>query len=346
MPLVRIAAIDGFTELVRKVGGDPAVILSKAGLPISFFDDHGPDDYMGYEQAEALLQAAAHKTNCPYFGALLGTQQTIGKLGIVGYIMQQSSNVRVAINQLIDHHSLHVKEGSIMELEVAGDHALLSYKVTGDFKGVTQTTELAISASIVVLGAILGDSWEPTVVHFTHQPPATLKPYYGIFGKSVSFNQEENRVLFPKELLNRKISSADPELNKILLRHIDLLEKEIAKNEPSSDLYGMVETLIRQTLPLGKTSIRHIASLMAVHRRTLHRMLKSEGLSFTVILENVRKSIAIDRLQNSDISIIQLANYLGYADNSAFTRSFKRWTGMTPQQWKKENGSNRVAPLH
>jgi AraC-like DNA-binding protein len=340
MDQVRIAAIDGFLELVRRTGGDPAPILSKSGLPTSFFEDHESDDFMGYEQVEILLQTAADMTNCPHFGALLGSQQSIRLLGIIGYVMQQSSNARVAIDQLIDHFTLHVKGGSIIELSIAGDHAMFSYKVTGDFKKVSQTNELAMAESIVVLRAIFGNSWKPTAVLFTHKTPTNLRPYSGIFRGPVSFNQDENQVLFPRDLLNRKISSADPELNKILLSHVELLKKEMLKNESSSDLCTKVETLIRQTLPLGKISSRYIASLMSVHRRTLHRMLKGEGISFTAILENVRKSIAIDRLQNSDISIIQLANYLGYADNSAFTRSFKRWTGKTPQQWKNKPGTN------
>ena len=345
MDHVRLAAVGGFPALVRKLGGDPALILTETGLPGSFFEDQSPDDFMGYEQVEKLLQKAAELTKCPHFGALLGSQQTIGLLGIIGYVMQQSSNVRIALEQLIDHFSLHVKGGSILELGVAGDYAMFSYKVTGDFKEVNQTNELAIAEAIVVLRAILGGHWKPTAIRFTHKAPADLRPYGEIFRGPVSFNQEESQVLFPKEFLNREISGADSELNKILLNHIDLLKTELLKNKSSSDLCTQVETLIRQTLPLGKTSSKRIAGLMSVHRRTLHRLLKAKGTSFTAILESVRKSIAISRLRHSDMTIIQLAHYLGYADNSAFTRSFKRWTGKTPQEWKKEHRGDETATL-
>lgn len=343
MEQVRIAVIDGFTDLVRKLGGDPASILSESGLPPDFFENHSPDGFMGYEQVETLLRNAARHTNCPYIGALLGSRQTIRLLGIIGYVMQQSSSVKVALDQLIENFYLHVKGGSVLELEVAGDHAIFGYRVTGDFNEVSQTNELAMAEAVVVLSALFGDHWKPTAVRFTHKAPANLKPYYEIYRGPVSFNQEENQVLFPKELLNRKITSADPELKKILLNHIELLKKEISQKKPSNDVCTKVEMLIRQTLPLGKVSSKQIASLMSVHRRTLHRMLKTERSSFMTILEKVRASVAMDRLKHSDISIIQLANYLGYADNSAFTRSFKRWTGMTPQQWKKESSEGTRA---
>jgi AraC-like DNA-binding protein len=68
-------------------------------------------------------------------------------------------------------------------------------------------------------------------------------------------------------------------------------------------------------------------------------MLKEQGSSFSDLLESVRQSIASDRLRNSNISIIQLADYLGYADNTAFTRAFKRWFGSTPRAWRKSVNS-------
>jgi len=57
-------------------------------------------------------------------------------------------------------------------------------------------------------------------------------------------------------------------------------------------------------------------------------------------LESVRQAIATERLRNSDISIIQLSDYLGYADNTAFTRAFKRWFGSTPREWRKSVNSD------
>ena len=82
-----------------------------------------------------------------------------------------------------------------------------------------------------------------------------------------------------------------------------------------------------------------VASQMALHPRTLQRMLKEQGSSFSSLLESVRKAIATERLSNSAVPIIQLSDYLGYADNTAFTRAFKRWYGTTPKQWRKNNHS-------
>ena len=143
------------------------------------------------------------------------------------------------------------------------------------------------------------------------------------------FDRDENCIVFHSEILKKSIAHSNPELRRILKSHPDIVQADA-----NTTLTERVEQIIRSTLPSGHSSIEHAANLLSVHRRTLHRRLKLGGTSFKEILENTRKQIAGKRLRNSDTSIIQLAHYLGYSDNSAFTRSFKRWYGSTPQQWR------------
>ncbi|KKK61436.1 hypothetical protein LCGC14_3014350, partial [marine sediment metagenome] len=311
MNQVRLAAIAGFNELVRELNGDPAAVLLKAGLSPTFFADHNDDDMMGYEKAEDLLQTAADATQCSYFGALLGTKQDIHLLGIIGYVMQQSTDVRTALNELCQHFSLHVKDAATISIDIVGDYASFAYTTLCPMKSSQQSSELAIAESMIVLKAVCGAGWKPYAVNFTHKAPENITPYAKIFKVPVNFSQDQTQILFPKTYLSQPILQADPVLNKILQNHIGQL-----KSDAKQDLCSQVETLIRRTLPTASCSIENIASLMAVHRRTLHRMLKEQGSSFTELLEKVRKSIAAERLQNSDITIIQLSDYLGYADNT------------------------------
>ena len=158
-----------------------------------------------------------------------------------------------------------------------------------------------------------------------------MAAYKRLFGARVKFNQDENRVKFRSNILKMNIPKSNPELRNIFKTHPDLVQSNASKS-----LAERIEQIIRRTLPSGSCSIEHTACLLSIHRRTLHRRLLSEGTSFSEILESTRKKIAAERLSNSNMSIVQLAQYLGYADNSAFTRSFKRWYGATPQQWRKK----------
>ncbi|MBT7276058.1 MAG: helix-turn-helix domain-containing protein, partial [Woeseiaceae bacterium] len=114
--------------------------------------------------------------------------------------------------------------------------------------------------------------------------------------------------------------------------------KKIEKQEPDkeNDLLSEVEDLIRQSLQSQQYQIEVIAKHLSLHPRTLQRKLQDLGISYSGLLEKIRRSIAQERLTNANISITQLSDYLGYADNTALTRAFKRWFGITPTEWKKK----------
>lgn len=331
MSQVRVGAIALFREQAMELNCDPDEILQAAGLSATYLSDHTSDDMMTYEQIEFLLQVAVNITRCPTFSARMGVKQDINFLGIVGYVMQQSSDVRTALRELVNHFTLHVREGAIMEVDEYGDYATLSFTVTQGYKAI-QTSELAVSEAMAVMRSVCGLFWKPISVNFSHEASDSSAVYKKIFGVPVHFNQEKSQIVFRRDCLDQRIEKADPALNKILRSHIEALD--------DSESFGVViqvERLIRRNLPTGKCSVDLVASLMSVHRRTLHRMLKEESTSYKEILERIRKATAQERLKNSSVSIIQLSDFLGYRDNSAFTRAFSRWFGTTPQEWRKKH---------
>ena len=328
---VRFTSIGGIIELIREFGVDPAHVSKKAGLSSTTLYTYSSDDYVDYNDIERLLQTAADMTNCPYFGALLGTRKDLTMLGLLGHVMQHSPDIQAALVELIDHTTMQIPSGASLKLETAGEYSSVLYQVTGKQPVITQTNELAISEFNRFMTVLCGSAWSPTEVHFTHKEHGDIAPYRRIFGAKLKFNQDENRVIFHSGILKKSIKKSNAELRDILKTHPDLV-----KSDANKSLSERIEQIIRRTLPTGSCTIEHTASLLSVHRRTLHRRLLLEGTSFSEILENIRKKIAAERLSNSSMSIVQLAQYLGYADNSAFTRSFKRWYGTTPQQWRNK----------
>ena len=193
------------------------------------------------------------------------------------------------------------------------------------------TNEAAMAQAAVVLRAIIGNQFRAKTVHFTHEAPNNIEPYKQIFKAPVYFNQAKNEIIFDSILLEKKIIKADPLLKEILI-------KKIEKQEPDkeNDLLSEVEDLIRQSLQSQQYQIEVIAKHLSLHPRTLQRKLQDLGISYSGLLEKIRRNIAQERLTNANISITQLSDYLGYADNTALTRAFKRWFGITPTEWKKK----------
>ena len=334
MGVVRVAVMSGFDNLVRELGADPSHVLSSVGLPKNYFVSHHEDDLMPYKQAEILLDAASRATKCVHFSALLGSRQTINVVGVISYLMQQCPTVGTAVQALFDHHSVHVKDALTLEFSETGEQARVSYRSFTNTGLSNISEEMAMAHLLVIMQGLCKDRFKATRVNFRHRQPQDLFPYLKIFSAPVYFEQNQTEMVFAKHWLDKPILHADPGLKEILHTHVMQLEED-----NSVDLLESVRSTIRETLPTRSCSIDMVASQMALHPRTLQRMLKEQGSSFSSLLESVRKAIATERLGNSAVPIIQLSDYLGYADNTAFTRAFKRWYGTTPKQWRKNSHS-------
>ena len=89
-----------------------------------------------------------------------------------------------------------------------------------------------------------------------------------------------------------------------------------------------------QTLHEGEPTLPVVASYLALSSRTLQRRLQERGLVFQDILENTRRELAIRYLQDKTLSLTDIALLLGYSEQSAFNRAFKRWYNEPPKSYR------------
>jgi AraC-like DNA-binding protein len=74
-----------------------------------------------------------------------------------------------------------------------------------------------------------------------------------------------------------------------------------------------------------------------MHGRTLSRRLRAYGTSFRELADEVRFEIARQMLENTELEVAEIAITLDYADASAFTRAFRRWSDTTPARWRERH---------
>ena len=158
-------------------------------------------------------------------------------------------------------------------------------------------------------------------------------------GAPLRFDAGQNCIAFPAAYLAQPISGAEPILYRILQRQVDVLDDGAGAGFAAA-LRGIVRTLL-----VGRRcSVDEAAALFGIHRRTLHRRLKREGVTFDALVEDVRADLAQELLAARDTPLGAVAATLGYADVSAFSRAFRRWFGTTPARWRSEGGSRRSDP--
>ena len=126
---------------------------------------------------------------------------------------------------------------------------------------------------------------------------------------------------------NREIAS---EHDKILQSYISALDAE--------DIVNRVKRVILQKLPSENCTKQQVASELAMSPSALQQKLAARESSFQDLLNQVRKSLALDYMEQSRVSITEMSFMLGFNDTSSFTRAFRRWTGKSPRDYRREKG--------
>jgi len=332
---LRIGATMALPAVLRSLGVEPAEMLAEVGLAPDLFDD--PDNRISYAARSHLFAHCVARTGCQHLGLLVGQQNDLQSLGLVGLLAKYSPDVQTALRSLVNFLHLHVR-GAATSLETSPDSASLSYEIYQS--GVEATDQIgdgALATIFNMMRTLCGPEWKPSEVRFAHRRPDDVQPFRSFFRAPLAFDAERNEVVFAADWLNHRLPLADPELRRLLLKQIDALE-----NKHGDDLPGQVRSVLRSALLAGHARSDQVAALFSIHSRTLNRRLNAFGTSFQMLVDEIRFEIARQMLEDSRMDINQIAMTLDYADASAFTRAFRRWSGTTPAQWR---GNRKVASL-
>ena len=164
-----------------------------------------------------------------------------------------------------------------------------------------------------------------------------LRPYEFLNCRNIIFDQPGYAMFFPAEMLQWQVAHSDPQMKEILDTYLESLE--LGGQHATS---RQVEKLIRGFLSTGDCTLPHIARFLSVSIRALQNRLEAEHSSFQLLLDKVRRELAINHLSRGDMQLTQIAYLLGYSELSAFSRGFKRWYGTSPRNWQRL----QISPSH
>jgi len=327
--VVRIGTLMALPAVLRSLGANPVEVLAEVGYDLTLFDD--PDNRITYTARNHLFAHCVTRTSCQHLGLLIGRQTGLDSLGMVGLLVKYSPDVGTALRNLVRCLHLHVR-GAVTSLETDGDTASLSYEIYQP--GVEATTQIgdgAVAIMYNIMRTLCGPDWKPAEVRFAHRKPDDVRPFRQFFRSPLRFDTEQNAVVFAADWLDLRLPEADPELRRLLQQQIDALEVTYG-----DDLPGQVRSVLRTALLTGHARSDQVAALFSIHSRSLSRRLKGFGTSFQELLDEGRFEIARQMLEDTRMEVSQIAMTLDYADASAFTRAFRRWSGTTPAQWRED----------
>lgn len=165
--------------------------------------------------------------------------------------------------------------------------------------------------------------------------PKSIETHQTLFKCPVIFDQPVNRVFYDEEVMLRPLPTA----NKAIAQHNDQIVAEYLARLDTKQYTKQVHEQLINLLPGGNFSIEVLAKAMNTSARSLHRQLQKEDIAYQDILNEVRKTLAEKYLLDPANSVTDIAFKLGYNDASNFARAFKRWSGMSPNEFKGANQS-------
>jgi AraC-like DNA-binding protein len=172
----------------------------------------------------------------------------------------------------------------------------------------------------------------PLAAMFRHPRPKNIEPYRAVFAGPLTFDANEDRVTFAAADLLLPHPEASRTLLTIAERHAD---DTLAQLPSRDDFLTAVRRAIRARLPDGNIGLSDVAEPLGVSARTLQRRLNAEGTSLRRLVDEVRQSLALHHIQNKRTSLVEIAFLVGFADQSAFTRAFARWTSRSPTEYRR-----------
>ena len=278
-----------------------------------------------------LLIKAAERLQDPLLGLHLGQAIQPSHLGALGYVLLACENLGAAWLRIQRYHRLvhdinpvqHRFEGGNLELQWGIAHGKPG--ALFDESGIT---------GIVQFGRDLcGQKLPLAGVDFVNPPPTDLQPYRDYFDCPLRFNQPMTRLAFPLGSLMAPLRQPDPTLLKLMEEQVDVA---LAQLPNAGDLAEMTRRVVAHLAPRGSPELEQVAHELRLSPRVFYRRLAEQGLNFRALREAALQQVAELHLRDPRLTLAEVGALLGYSEQSAFSRAFKRWSGVSPLQWRHQ----------
>lgn len=267
----------------------------------------------------------------------IGSRLTPSSFSALGYAATSCKTLGLAMETIPIYEKVAVTMGVTRLIKSNGLFELTWSSEADRYSYLLE--EIILSAWVQLARTITNQPVQAQKVMLTGPKPEHIQLFKQLFGDSLAFGQNTAGVLFSDEIMNLEVIHFDPFINELMTQQAQALQNAL----PSKNtLQHSVSQAILQGLIHGKLSQEYIASIHSMSTRTLRRSLNKEGTSYQKILEGVRRKKSRDYLQDSNLSIFEVAMLLGYKEHSTFTAAFKLWYGFSPIEFRETNNSEHV----
>lgn len=262
----------------------------------------------------------------PLIGIRMGLEIQVGHLDSAGLLLMSCDTLHDALDALLEYFPI-ITEGSLLEAtaEEGGIrlHYYPGYDVCQDLRA-----EAVIGCFVHLSRWMTGGKSVLAETSFQHAAKVPATRYQALLGCPVRFDAESYSLLFAAQKLDAPLIQA----NAAMRGHLQQVADQMLESLSEKDLGSQVEVLLRHRPRWGK---ERIADLLGMSGRHLTRRLAEENISFKQLRDVTLYRMAAERMHQGE-RLRDIAEALGFSDESAFAKAFKRWSGVSPAQFREQ----------
>lgn len=325
-------ALTSWAKAIRRTvelaGVDAAPLFAQAGLDMAALND--PNARYPVERTAQLWRLAVAATGNPALALEVARQVTPTTFHALGYSQVASTTLKEAFERTLRYFRIVTDAGELRFFQEAERYCFETRVQLGADGPAQEGVDAFIAVIARMVRGLAGRDALPLALELSRPEPEDPEPYRRCFRVMPSFGAEANRLWYAAELIERPLDGANPELaranDQIVIEHLARLER--------SQLAHKVRSLIVSMLPDGVPNAEQIAAQVHLSPRSLQRKLADEGTSYSALLEASREELARAYLAGGTHTVSEVTFLLGFSDVSAFSRAFRRWTGMAPSAYR------------
>ncbi|PKL96818.1 MAG: hypothetical protein CVV18_00140 [Gammaproteobacteria bacterium HGW-Gammaproteobacteria-8] len=315
-------------------GINPDPLLAESGLSPELLSDS--DARLSFSTYSAFCKRSRKVTGDPDFGLHVGTSVKPGYLGALGFALMSCQTVRQALERSRRYSGIILNACS-NELELGPVECARFWRsrlANREPLGRLHD-EMNLAVWITLARWISGRAdLRPIRVAFRHCAPENTREYERVFACDLIFSAPETALFFPAQWLELKLPQGD----RTVLRSMDqvctrLLDR-LAREQQPVWLSRVRQAIVDAFTNHGTPQLAQIAHELSITQEQLSMLLEQSGTSFRELVDQLRKNLATDYLSDLDLSLLEISFLLGFSEQSAFQRAFKRWTGKTPGEFR------------
>ncbi len=326
--------IPGFISLCAQYGVSPDLVSRRAGLLPQLLTD--PQAVVTVAQLDALICAIQDELKDPAFGVHLGEFIRVDLLQLVGTLVVTAPTPREALGQFIRFKKLVHPVGELL-LQEDDRVARLIFREGGSegISGRFRYAEMYFTAIICIARSLVRRDIRVYRVDFRHDGSGWRDELVRALGTTdIRFSAEENIACFERDLLDEPLPGHFPEYHRQIEQ---LAARRLAELPDGGDTAAAVLRFLEEQIGRRVVGMEDVAKHLDVTLRTLQRRLKDENTTYAALRDSVRYRYAQKYLRDPGMDMESIAAALGFSETANFYPAFKRWSGMSPGEFRRGN---------